>query len=311
MKHRSRITVPLLLLCAALLSGCQTNSNDTPADVTTPEQSVTTPQESTYASDKITETNSPVEPEQIPQPPKEYRELLALRNKVAQYAEQNGEDESILLDYSEAFAEACAKACETDNLDLVKALLHTIKVEDDKLETDNHLKLFNEKIGHARSGYALMDLNGDEKDELILMTENHDLIAVCMIQNGEYTFPQPEHFANHKKYDATIASDGTIYYCWHYNGDYYGQEYVRLNAEGTWDQVFAIRHTYRDENYNPYIPCDDVEYLESVHLFYMQINGGEWRELTWEEYDTTCPYIAIDLSDFQRANKKIVFIPFE
>ena len=138
MKPTARIAVALLLLCGAFLSGCQSNDNGKPADFTSPEQSVTTPQESTSTSDKITEPNNPVEPEQIPQPPKEYRELLALRNKVAQYAEQNGEDESILLDYSEAFAEACAKACETDNLDLVKALLHTIKVEDDKLETDNH-----------------------------------------------------------------------------------------------------------------------------------------------------------------------------
>ena len=46
MKHTTRITVTLLLLCGIILSGCQTNSNDTSANATTPEQSVTAPQES-------------------------------------------------------------------------------------------------------------------------------------------------------------------------------------------------------------------------------------------------------------------------
>lgn len=46
MKHTTRITVTLLLLCGIILSGCQSNDNGKPADVTTPEQSVTAPQES-------------------------------------------------------------------------------------------------------------------------------------------------------------------------------------------------------------------------------------------------------------------------
>ncbi len=310
MKHRSRITVPLLLLCAALLSGCQTNSNDTPADVTTPEQSVATPQENTSTSDKITETNSPVEPEQIPQPPKEYRELLALRNKVAQYAEQNGEDE-IALDYSDAFAEACAKACETDNLDLVKALLHSLKVEAERLRENNDEGLYNEAIGHARAGYALLDMNGDEKDELIFMTENHDLIAVCMIQNGEYIFPQPDHCSHRKKYVATITQNGAVYYNWYQNGDYYGNEYVRLNTEGSWDQLFSVRHTYHEaEGFDPYT-CDDPELYAAMEFYHIQINGGEPYELTSEEYSAVWPYVIIYTRDFRSQNTKIVFIPFE
>ena len=46
MRHTTRITVTLLLLCGIILSGCQSNDNGKPADATTPEQSVTAPQES-------------------------------------------------------------------------------------------------------------------------------------------------------------------------------------------------------------------------------------------------------------------------
>ena len=51
MKSTARIVIALLLLCAAVLSGCQSRDNGKPADVTTPEQSVTTPQENTATPD--------------------------------------------------------------------------------------------------------------------------------------------------------------------------------------------------------------------------------------------------------------------
>ena len=54
MKPTARIAVALLLLCGAFLSGCQSNDNGKPADVTTPEQSVTTPQENTATPDPDT-----------------------------------------------------------------------------------------------------------------------------------------------------------------------------------------------------------------------------------------------------------------
>ncbi len=60
MKPTARIAIALLLLCAAVLSGCQSRDNGKTADVTTP-------QESASASDRTTEP-TPSSDSNSPQP---------------------------------------------------------------------------------------------------------------------------------------------------------------------------------------------------------------------------------------------------
>lgn len=107
MKPTARIVIALLLLCAAVLSGCQANDNGKPADVTTP-------QESASASDRTTEP-TPSSDSNTPQPDENgvdlsqwfYSDTVDVKNsegtyRISAYYHTNeyGESDKFLVAYS-------------------------------------------------------------------------------------------------------------------------------------------------------------------------------------------------------------------
>ncbi len=301
MKPTARIAVALLLLCGAFLSGCQSNDNGKPADVTTPEESVSSP-ESTTEPTNIVEL-----PVQIPELPEEYRELLALRSRVFAYVDQHPmEVGHAAPQYHDDYLKACADACGTDDIDLISDLLFTVETEQWYQNGDSYLYPDGTGLSDIKTGYALFDMNGDGKDELILMTENHSVFAICTQSDGKFVFLH-DLFTMFTHIELTVIEGGIIYYHAETSDCSY-QVYKKLNANGSLNLVFCVNQGFRDW-YKGELLLDSDEYEKAV-LYYLQSGDRDKYEISSEEYRVIATRTRIRRDQFKNANTDLIFVPF-